>query len=67
MNIDAVQQRTGDAFLVSGNDSRCTRTGFLWVRKKPHGQGYSQLDKFFSRLMRGEKLIKKAYLKFNHS
>ena len=31
MNINAVEQGTGDALLVFGNDSRRTPTGLLWV------------------------------------
>jgi len=28
VNIDAIEHRVGDAFLVFGNDSRSTPTGF---------------------------------------
>jgi hypothetical protein len=31
MNVNAVVQRTRDAFLIFRHDSRCTRTGFLYI------------------------------------
>lgn len=33
VNVDTIQQRTRNPLLIFGNDSRCTPTGFLWVRK----------------------------------
>jgi hypothetical protein len=44
MDINTVKQGARDAFLVSGNDSRNTRTGFLWVIREAAWAGLHTKD-----------------------
>ena len=47
MDVNPVKQRTGDPFLVSGNDSRSTPTGLLWVVEPPAGAGVYTIEQVF--------------------
>jgi len=39
-NINAINQWTGDSFLIFGNDNRRTPTGFCGSLSHPLGQGF---------------------------
>ena len=55
MNINTVKQWTRYSFLIFRNDSRCTRTGFLWVEKPATWTGLTS----FSRSMKDRIFILK--------
>jgi hypothetical protein len=40
VNVNTIQQRTRNALLIFGNDSRRTPTGFCGSFSQPHGQGF---------------------------
>ena len=47
VNVDAVEDGTGDAFLIFGHHAGAQVQGFWVSPKNPQGQGYTQSDIFF--------------------
>ena len=58
MDVNSIEQRSRDTFLVFGNDSRGTRTGLLCITEMPTGAGLHTIDHIF----RAPKVTRRSFL-----